>query len=496
MNYEKTNEKKCGNMNNIRNIIKNILPYIFVFIASLHRVHDPDLGWHLKYGEYFFTNFRILRENTFSTLMSDFYWINISWGVDVLNYAFYSAGGFLALSIAGALSTVLAFYFFSQAFKLDYWAKALVFPVLIYFLYPIIETSFRGQTLSLAFLGAMILILSIYQDRKGKILYLLPVLFFVWANIHGLFVLGLGIIFIWQGFYLISNYLLEKDLLQSKNILLHFFIINIITILASAIHPYGFYIYFDAFLRFRDPLLKGIQEYLSPAELTGQWYSLIIAGFFASIGSFAYVVNKKVIRNLPMLGVFVVLFVLSIWVKRYSWAMYYLIIPLITPAANLFKPDGKKSVFWASTVLFIFFILTTVFLKAPFDKYKDMNWDVYCHQYLGCSPKAVEELKNYYIEGETMTLYDWGGWLIWEYPEIKPSSDGRMHLWRDESGFSAFEYDYYFEQNLNDINTSHYNVVFTNRFKNIYDRLIELTREGKWELVYEDATTVIFLRNT
>ncbi|MEK9175970.1 MAG: hypothetical protein AAB520_00845, partial [Patescibacteria group bacterium] len=52
--------------------------YLGIFIFSIHLPQDPDLGWHLKYGEYFFENGSVLRDNTFSALMPDYKWSNSS----------------------------------------------------------------------------------------------------------------------------------------------------------------------------------------------------------------------------------------------------------------------------------------------------------------------------------------------------------------------------------------------------------------------------------
>ena len=101
-------------------ILVSLLPFVLVFVASLYRPSDADLGWHLKYGEYAVKNLSLLRENTFSTEMPDFIWPNISWGIDVINYLIFSAGGFLALTIAGALVITTTFYFLSKAFRLTY----------------------------------------------------------------------------------------------------------------------------------------------------------------------------------------------------------------------------------------------------------------------------------------------------------------------------------------------------------------------------------------
>src|SRR5882724_6463670 len=95
-----------------------IIPYLIVFIYSLYQPTDPDLGWHLKYGEYFWKHTAILRDNTFSTMMPNFHWANTSWLTDIIGYALYHTSGFFGLAVAGAFIVTLTFYFFAKAFKL------------------------------------------------------------------------------------------------------------------------------------------------------------------------------------------------------------------------------------------------------------------------------------------------------------------------------------------------------------------------------------------
>ena len=122
----------------IKKYIEIFLPFIFVFLASLFRPNDTDLGWHLKYGEYFFNNFSLLKDNTFSTMMADFKWANTSWLTDLIAYFVFEASGFLGLTLLGALTVTLTFLFFSKAFKLDYFEKlqkgsSAIFLVEVYF---------------------------------------------------------------------------------------------------------------------------------------------------------------------------------------------------------------------------------------------------------------------------------------------------------------------------------------------------------------------------
>src|SRR3990167_1201022 len=161
------------------NFLFNLLTYSTVFLASLFHPSDPDLGWYLKYGEYFFKNHTILRENIFSSQMTDFRWVNHSWGTDLISYFTFSNFGFLGLSILGALVITATFYFFAKSAKLNLFEKALIFPILLYFLSPLNSVSFRGQLLSLLFLGILVCILtkasnSLKDEKTPSIIYMLP----------------------------------------------------------------------------------------------------------------------------------------------------------------------------------------------------------------------------------------------------------------------------------------------------------------------------------
>ena len=85
--------------------------------------------------------------------------------------------------------------------------------------------------------------------------------------------------------------------------------------------------------------------------------------------------------------------------------------------------------------------------------------------------------------------------MIWNYPSVKPSIDGRMHLWRDEKGYSAFEEYYALEQGWSDINKSRFDVVYMSPQKPLYDKLVSLSKTGAWRMVYKDNKAGIFTRN-
>lgn len=494
------------------------LPFLIVFIFSLFGPSDPDLGWHLKYGEYFFQHGTILRENVFSTMMAGYQWANTSWFTDLISYTVFHFGGFLGLSLLSAFIVTLTFWFVAKIADLTLWEKAFLFPLLLYLQQPVNAISWRGQQLSLLAIVIMFYLFKKYKE-KPKYLYLLLPLFFVWANINGEFFFGIGLFAIWICFTLIQKYveyLYEEKIpkpkkkillgfLQYKNFLgflklkakecLFLFGIFFLSLGASCLNPFGIGVHSAAISHAGSHLLKYVAEYLPFEMLSQGWWNQIIIAILLVLGFLNLFFKNKLVGQLPLLVTVIIVFLLSMEVRRYAWPAYYLIIPLLKPLANYFRPDSKKVTHYM-TVLFLFILLgLAIGSKYPYSQLVTYNWDTYClNQSVSCSPQSAKFLIEKNLTNDLFTLYAWGGWLIWNYPEIKPVIDGRMHLW-EQNGYSAFEDYYWYEQDAKDFDKSHYNVAYLPLDKPLYNQMIKLVNQGKWKQVYEDPYAAIFVRN-
>lgn len=528
-------------MNNILRKLVSFLPYLFVFVGSLYSPNDPDLGWHLKYGEYFWQHGAILRDNTFSTLMPAFHWANGSWGTDVITYATYHFAGFLGLSILSALVVTATFYFVAEAASLTVWDRAFLFPLLLYLEQPINAVSFRGQQVTLAGIALLFWIISrfvktqkeSYQEnlqknrksnnldkaqghwfvslfsgegikrlRQKPILLTIP-LFFAWANVHEEFVLGLALYFIWIVFYMGQKIIgeirrqrgvkrINSILWKDKQIPIIFFLSCLVTV----INPFGIGVHLDALSHFGSPLLKDISEYLPFVSLSKQWWNQVVIAVLVVLSIIFYFFNGNLKRRLPFLGVAVVVYLLSFSVRRYAWPAYYLTIPLLTPLPEFFRPDSKKALYVTETIFLLVLVCLAVFLKQPFRSLYTYSWNDYCHsEFILCSPESAAYIQSHHLTTHLYTLYGWGGWLIWRYPAIKPTIDGRMHLWRDANGYSGFADYYGYEQNLKEIDDSQYNIVYMSPDKPLFKHMNALVNLGKWQLVYRDKYASVFVRS-
>lgn len=478
------------------NILTSPLPYLAVFLSSLFHPFDNDLGWHLAYGKYFLTNGKILKENIFSTEMLDFRWVNSSWLTDLISYMTFDNFGFLGLSVLGALIVTATFYFFAKAAKLDYFEKALIFPVLVYLLSLVNSVSFRGQILSLMFLGILFYILGLHQKNKAQIIYTLPLLFGLWSNVHGQFILGLAIFTLW-----VSTDFISAILVGDKNIV---FILKekiglIITFIASVfavlVNPFGIGVYQEAIKHFNNPLSKYIVEWVGTETLSTLWWHQIILGVAIFFGLLFLIFSDKFKENIPQISTSAILYLLSFNIRRFAWPMYYFSMSLLKPLASYFRPESKKYQQISATFIFLFYLVVLFLIDNPIKRITNMSWQTYCTKYVQCSDGPIEYLTSNQLTANLLTYYGWGGYMIWNHPDVKPSIDGRMHLWRGEAGYSAFDDYFSYEQNQKEINDSKYDVVLMYNQKPVYRHLEKLTQEGKWQKVYEDKYSGVFTRN-
>ena len=93
------------------------------------------------------------------------------------------------------------------------------------------------------------------------------------------------------------------------------------------------------------------------------------------------------------------------------------------------------------------------------------------------------------------SFYNWGGWLIWNYPGVKPLIDGRMHMWRDSGGFSAFEEYSLYETLVKSLDDSPFDVVYRPVEPDpVHEKMAGFVAQGGWRVAYVDDYAVIYTR--
>ena len=449
----------------------NSLLYLVVFLLIINNslsYLDPDLGWHIKVGEEIYQSQSVPSVNHYNFVFSgdDNHWVDHEWLSNLLVYFVYNNFGYLTLSLFFALilfSTLLILNrFISKRISSLAIFKTFLISLELLLLKGLLPSSgIRVQEISWLFFSLLLLILFNFEERvlqkKKKpylILGLFIPLFFLWTNLHGSFFLGPITVFIYLitkvGEIIIvqsSTVFLKKlksffnlsRTLERKNIF-HLIFFLILGSAACILNPYGLKLFSFLFVYGKNSAyLSIIQEWFSPLSLPLNFWNLLYLVIFLVLFLYFFISTRKKEKlqmilspwNLVLNLVFLILFIKS---RRHFPLFFIVSFPSLAAILwieikNFFPNTGLLC--HKKTDLFLkIFIITSITISGSSlllsAKFNQNPFRFFCKDY-PCY--AVDFLKNQeekYSDKKLLNDYNWGGYLIYEYPERKIFIDGRL----------------------------------------------------------------------
>jgi hypothetical protein len=171
-----------------------LLPVLLlVYKGFIFPLPPLDFWWHLKMGEVIATTRSIPQVDSFSYTAEGHPFVDQNWLGELIYYWTYSLGGFPLLVFLGTLITVAGFLMmYVLCFEATRNARIVA---LVGFLAALGNYGFlRPQTYSFLLFAAFYMVLEQYRQRRQDRLWILPILMVIWVNLHGAFVMGLGLI--------------------------------------------------------------------------------------------------------------------------------------------------------------------------------------------------------------------------------------------------------------------------------------------------------------
>ncbi len=446
-----------------------------LFIISFFRL-DPDFGWHLRSGNYILAN-SIPRYDIFTYTAKNFVWINHEWLNDVIVSEIYNFAGNVALALFFGLlwSSVIVFASRKKDWFLSLLATLAMFPYV----------GTRPVVWSLLF---FVLLERMLEGKHKYRLFFLPILFLIWANLHGGFVLGLVVLGIYTLF--------------SKTKISPFIFFT--SFVATLVNPYGLNLYaeigrtlFDIRLHFR------IQEW-APFFISAS--GIFYIALFCALFLFIHKENDRVRRLVSLPGA---LFILSFASTRYFpffivSSLRYLERWFTTFIQLIHQPlTGTRLFIRRLLKVLAVAIILYGFIHILYTLPQDPE---------AIYPKsAVAYLKRHPCRGNIFNSYDYGGYLIWKLPEKPVYIDGRMPSWKNMQTNYFARYERVFkDQTFRKREFTTYNIMcailhseqknnwVANVFHwNIYDeaRLVQILEKEGWERVIEQGDSVLLIKN-
>lgn len=387
---------------------------------------DPDFGIHMRMGQIILAE-GIPARDTLSYSMPSYPAVDHEWLVDILFVWLLPVIGYIG--IAGVF-TIIAF----GALGLQWRAVAkqnrrfIFIPFFLAMTVLGIFFGIRPQVISWFFFS---LILFIVRDREHfrKWRWWLPVVFLVWANLHGGFPIGIGTLLAASVYWLFKG---KYSIFTTS-------VVFLLCVGATFITPYGWRTWWEIGMVMADSSLRWTISEWMPAVFTmyfSFWIFFVLSTFlviryikkFTFLDVFLYfgllVAALSTVRNVPL------------------WAIISL--PITTQGLGFFYQEAVKIKYGGSRFVIA---MKGLFVMVCFIGILELLVGMF--GVLGFNAdypeKAVRYLHLYVPKGQIFSTYEWGGYLLWKLPEKKLFINGRMPHWRRGTHIPG-ESDYAFEE--------------------------------------------------
>ena len=246
---------------------------------------DPDVWWHIKVGAMLLSTHQWPTADHYSFTARGTPWIAYQWLGELPLAAVEQAWGLrgiLALNLALAAAILIALYVLATLRCQNSKAAMVACAMHLPFIY--LVCSVRPQMLAFLFLVLTLIILERFREGRTGALWWLPPLFLVWVNIHGSFVLGLGVLGVYAASGLVHIHWGElRSRLWTSGERLRLELVALLSLVALTLTPYGTQLaYYPLDLAWSQPLMVANIEEWQPmvfGELFGKLFLVLILGF-------------------------------------------------------------------------------------------------------------------------------------------------------------------------------------------------------------------------
>lgn len=472
---------------------------IITFILTFS-VNNPDYDfWHrLAVGSLFFQTGSIFKHDIFSYLPTKDLWIDHEWGSGVVFYLLTSRFGDMGIFILKAFIIFAIFILIVKIIKLqrDKETEGVLYLLFLGFsLLPGIANLLRCQMFTYLFFTLWLYALERMKRGENKIIWIFPVTMLFWVNMHGGFLVGIGLVIIYA----------VGELLNRKNYLKYIGILALI-IPVTLINPYGFklwnYIIEASFM----PRVY-IQEW-HPISLSGPFHVFggikvhILAGFMI-FALLTIIIGVKLLRQKERpdwTRIILVILLLYVGIKHQRHTeflvlavpglLYHQYMNLFNPIRTFIKNNLTDKTYKTWTLIkdgFGYVLLLALLISNM----PQLSGSIIVN------PKSypvgsLEFVKLNNISGNLATTYNWGSYALWKlYPQCKVLIDGRYEqVYPNDLYHMAIQLSEKKGDWQEVLRNYHTDVLILSKANYAPADLVSFK---DWEPVYEDAVSVVLL---
>ncbi|MCA9390306.1 hypothetical protein KC571_02775 [candidate division WWE3 bacterium] len=497
----------------LRTVILITLFIISGIFLAYRPVFDTDFGWHLRVGEYILRTRSIPYTDLFSFSVPHYPYVYHSWLTEVLMYISYRLFGWWGVSllyslvftgISALLSKITAL---STGRNVSFFTPLVLIPALI------ITIGFRTQSISALLLTALIYLLTsskivpVQKDTffawtKQANMHWVLIILTLWINLHGGFVLGFGFLILYLLMMIVQQ--MRSSQFGAKSFAYPAVTILLIITSMTVLNPYGVRSWEQAIQMANNPVAaaenvdwqpiwKSIQNY-------DQYYLLpfFLSGLFFVAMS---VQNSK--KGTPLKITAVLFFLLLFESRRYMFPFLIVISPfLVSLIQDVFAYALDKN----RTYKFPYIIaLSVLFISLISNSLKTQLFTYCAYTNKVCYAEVADEhnpppnfpvhatafMKEYGVPTHLFNHANWGGYLIYAFPEHRFFYDGRMdNFFNNGESFLAEYLSIQHAQGDWKEKLEQYDINGVLGAPN-WELVHELKNDSDWNVVYENETSIL-----
>jgi len=412
------------------------LPFVIIYTAALafalqpEGIHDPDLGWHLRTGDWIFAHGHVPTTDPFSRTGEGHRWIAYSWLAELILASLYKTFGLVGvLAYTAALSVAIVAALHVLLRQLGATVEK-TFALLGF------ATLVLGQVFTprpwlfsiLLFIVVFSLLVRIQRGGGRAALFFLPVVFALWANVHLLFIYGLVLV----GLYAVEPML--DDVRDHALTLAHLragfqhqrWLLLAACLTATLLSPYGWTVYLAVLDIARD---TSAFRYVTELEAMrfrspGDW--VVLALTLAAAVKLGW---QREHRPFPLL-LLAVAAAVSFRSGRDAWMVTVAAVSILAPPSHGAPPAPARGL----AVAIVALVLVLIAIEAALvPRLRDLSETRLQADLDGEFPAAaVRFVEARHYPGPLYNHFNWGGYLIWKLPRLKVSIDGRTNLYGEK----------------------------------------------------------------
>jgi len=511
------------------------LAALFVVIGEMalrlkYFVLDSDIWWHLKVGDWIVDHFAVPHTGILSRTAANRPWVAYSWGYEVLLSRAYAWFGLIGIGVFGTVLTLAvacAIFWMLVRVSGQFWTAWLLTWIVCWsFLF---NGTPRPFFFSIAlFAVTLTLLLEVNRGQDVKNLFWLPLMFWIWANLHIQFIYGLFLVGLFAG-VCVARSLLSALADATKSSVIKrlavasappggqesppytgkLILIFAACVLATLLGPYTYHPYLVVFEYSKAKFTYSVIIELQPLSFRGYSHFLelfLAAAGFLAVGWQAQLrpdatepgAAAKIGLDLFKVSLLAIGTVVAFRTMRDAW---FICLPAAACIADALRARARECTqelvaetpaardLWLGRLGTAAVVAICLILVASAVDFNERGLDRAIST--GYPVNAINYLRRNPVPGPLYNNLNWGGFLMWYMPDYPVAIDGRNDLYGDDLDILFYNSQVAQESYKTDPYLDACGVVLLDSTLPLAK---VLTIDPRFELVYHDDIATVFRR--